>query len=210
MIQPLSFNHRSTSKNHLYTSWTFRQSRWRRRISQILLILLVWKISYPSPGAFDVAFQETRNKGSFCRVIRALWKHGDGREVALKVLVGSAPPTSFRDETELLRKLRETIDAEYEKPADTAHTALHVGLKRLCYPYCAGREEDGSKILRESMFCRGAPLPFVAMEPLEHTLRERMITSGKLKPGEALVAAADIMAALAALHAMKIVHGDMK
>jgi serine/threonine protein kinase len=152
---------------------------------------------------------------------------GDGRRVALKLMLGETPDgrgtshEAFSREADILYRLRyltslwanDVADGEALFPAAHAVGALN----NLSFTYCTGWVENAQTVIPSAP---AVPLFLIAMEPLEGgTLWDRLgvdpegrgvVVGSPLPPDEALLVAADLMAALAALHKLGCAHADIK
>lgn len=140
-------------------------------------------------------------RGSFATVVQAVWKppSGDHRRVALKLMHES------RCSYELFMKEVHVLSTARAQ----AETADIAGLRNLSLVYCAGIVRDARSVVPVVPPVNGA-LFFIAMEQLDgRSLRDWLIC-GPLPSEQALRAAADMMAALSALHALGFAHGDLK
>ena len=155
------------------------------------------------------------------RAVPAEWipRAGISLNVILKLMIGQAADGSggettrdgFDNEVDVLQQVRVRFDAtRAARAAGDAPTHVH-GLAHLTFTFCTGWEEDAASIL-PTQAPRGAPLFFIAMEPLAGgTLWDRLrATGGPLSRDAATRAAADLLAALAALHALGFAHADLK
>jgi serine/threonine protein kinase len=186
-------------------------------------------------GTWDETFEKSPG-GRFGRAVRATWRPPQGGlvQVILKVLLGarnaaSARPDEttrdgFDSEVDILQKVRAIAAHWASEVGRSGAPAPHfIGLRHLSFTYCTGWEEDASIVLRTHAL-PGSPLFFIAMEPLDGgSLWERqhlnpiprpgsaaVWTGRPLPPEEALRAAADLMAGLAALHKLGYAHADLK
>ena len=170
--------------------------------------------------SWDVAMRHSP-RGSSGHVVSAVWvpREGLGINVALKLIIGQTADglggetsrDAFDKEVDVLQHVRVRYDATRAARAEFDAPAHIAGLENLTFTFCTGWEEDASSIL-PSHAPRGAPLFFIAMEQLTGgTLWERLRASaGPLSDSDATRAAADVLAALAALHALGFAHADLK
>ena len=167
--------------------------------------------------ACSQAHQDCR-RGHFAWVVPARWEPPGKTpvDVMLKLMIGetadgdggSTPRPKFDTEVEVLEKVHRERQLEWRGPGRLP--ARIAGLAHLTISPCAGWEEDAALILPHAK--SGAPLYFIAMEPLTNgTLWKRLRdAAGPLCHENATRAAADLLSALAALHALNFAHGDLK
>lgn len=122
---------------------------------------------------------------------------------------------------QVLLVVRHAIEA-YERcpPAGPTLVSPLIGLRHLCTMYFAGYERDARAFLPSlpaDMSHSARPTPeqtplyLVALEWLGGgTLWDRLKPAAVLPPLEQLLAAADMMAALMALHHLGFAHADLK
>jgi serine/threonine protein kinase len=184
---------------------------------------------------FDEAYARAVG-GDYGRIMRASWKPpaGDGRDVIIKVMLGvprghvavlndeRTKTASFFHEESILKDARNPTWAGDINTATGLITPHAAGVGHLCFTYCTGVEEDGHKHLPSTVpLVPGAPTPIylIAMEPLlGGTLWSRLgldplagvLVGVPLPRSEALWAATDLMAGLAALHKLGYAHADLK
>ena len=171
-------------------------------------------------GSWDDAFRGSPG-GSYGRAVPAVWtpRAGLSQDVILKLMIGQTPDggggetsrDGFDNEVDVLQQVRVRFDATRAARAATDVPAHIAGLAHLTFTFCTGWEESAASIL-PSQAPLGAPLFFIAMEPLAGgTLWNRLRSAdGPLPHDDALRAAADLLAALAALHALGFAHADLK
>ena len=139
--------------------------------------------------------------------------------VALKLMIGQRPDgyggrttrSMFDKEVGILQHIRSAFDEIRTSGVVRVGDARAVGLAHLAFTFCTGCEESAADVLPLNS-PPGAPLYFIAMEPLMGgTLWTRLRRScGPLDQFEALRSAKDLAAALAALHSRGIAHADLK
>jgi serine/threonine protein kinase len=172
--------------------------------------------------------------GAFGKVVQAIWlaPHGNGQEVALKLIRGKHPSgveggmsrEDFQKEATTLLRVRLASSARSTDSGATDDPVAHtVGHSHLLITHCLGEEADAHTLLPDHA-APGTPLFIIAMEQLEGgtlwgLLRVRplappgqvsILVGTALPPETLLAAAADLAAALAALHACGYSHGDIK
>lgn len=124
---------------------------------------------------------------------------------------GETTQVGFEREVHVLQRVRSAYDATRGPGATGGDDASTIGLMHLTFAYCAGSEESAASVL--PMYAPpGAPLFFIAMEYLTgKTLWQRLnVSCGPLLRLEAVLAAAQLSAALAALHNLGFAHADLK
>lgn len=180
------------------------------------------KIAHFRPRGFvswEAAFLGSPG-GSYGRAVPAVWapRYGQSLDVVLKIMIGRTAEgggdttrDGFENEVDVLQQVRVRFDAtRTARSADDAPAHI-AGLANLIFTFCTGWEESAASIL-PTQAPPGAPLFFIAMEPLAGgTLWDRLRAAGGPLPRDAaLRAAADLLAALAALHALGFAHADLK
>ena len=124
---------------------------------------------------------------------------------------GETTRDGFDYEVDVLQQVRVRCDATRAARAATDAPAHIAGLALLTFTFCTGWEENAAAIL-PLLAPPGAPLFFIAMEPLAGlALWDRLRSAGGPLPRDvASRAAADLLAALTALHALGFAHSDLK
>ena len=171
-------------------------------------------------GSWEAAFRGSPG-GSYGRAVPAAWtpRTGLSLDIILKLMIGQTPDGGggettrdrFDREVKVMQQVRVRFDATRAARAAVDAPAHIAGLALLTFTFCTGWEENAAAIL-PSQAPPGAPLFFIAMEPLAGgTLWDRLRAAGGPLPRDvASRAAADLLAALTALHALGFAHADLK
>ena len=173
-------------------------------------------------ASWDDAFRSSMG-GHYGRAVPAVWVPRDGLAapitVILKLMIGqtagggggATTRDAFENEVDVLQQVRVRYDGTRATRAQGGAPAHIAGLAHLTFTYCTGWEEDAASIL-PTQAPPGAPLFFIAMEPLTGgRLWDRLrVTDGPLPHDSAIRAATDLLSALAALHALGFAHADLK
>lgn len=174
--------------------------------------------AYPN---WDAAYRSSRG-GFYGRVVAAQWLPPGGYpccDVILKLMIGQTADggggetslSKFNGEVDVLKQVRQKFDATRSKRLDGTDDPSLVGLAHLTFTFCTGSVESAAAVL-PTHAPPGAPLYFIAMEPLMGgSLWDRIVVSnGPLPRDAAWRDAKGLFAALAALHALGFAHGDLK
>ena len=138
-------------------------------------------------GSWEDAFRGSPG-GSYGRAVPAVWtpRAGLSLDVILKLMIGKTPVggggettrDGFDNEVDVLQQVRVRFDATRAARAATDAPAHIAGLALLTFTFCTGWEENAAAIL-SSQAPPGAPLFFIAMEPLAGgTLWARLRAAG--------------------------------